>query len=253
MRRTFPGALALLLCGIGLLSASPGYASSPCPWSTQTSPCPVKRSTSFVFWGKVSDVTAPASLTITSDAFAKVAKVNKLLTDEAGNDETVQVNGSTRFYLVNHDDRKSRIGATAFWNEVDAYGDATLYVTGRLAPGSYWDDDPTIVNAGILVIDISELPATGPNLAGAWLLNGAAATLTPTDATDITYSGQSGGATFTLTATGSTVCVTSYAYPPVPNNATTFTCGLMSDDQKTLGALVWTSPVWGSGTWTFTR
>jgi hypothetical protein len=213
----------------------------------------VKRSTSLVFWGKVSDVSAPASLTVTSDAFAKVAKVNKLLVDEAGNDETVQVKSTTRFYLVNHDKRKSRIGATAFWNEVDAYGDATLYVTGRLAPGSYWDDDPSIVNAGVIVIDLSELPAGGPNLAGAWLLNGQAATLTPTDATDITYSGQSGGATFTLTANGSTVCITSYAYPAVPNNNTTFTCGFLSDDQKTLGPLAWTSPVWGSGTWTFTR
>jgi hypothetical protein len=198
-------------------------------------------------------VSAPASLTVTSDAFAKVAKVNKLLVDEAGNDETVQVKSTTRFFLVNHDNRKSRIGATAFWNAVDAYGDATLYVTGRLAPGSYWDDDPSIVNAGVIVIDLSELPATGPNLAGAWMLNGQAATLTPTDGTDITYSGQSGGATFTVTATGSTVCITSYAYPPVPNNNTTFTCGFLSDDQKTLGPLAWTSPVWGSGTWTFTR
>ena len=162
MRWNVPGAVALLLCAVGLLSASPGYASSPCPWSTQSSPCPVKRSTSFSFWGKVSDVTAPASLTITTDAFAKVSKVNKLLVDEAGNDETVQVKSTTRFYLVNHSHQKSRIGPTAFWNEVDSYADATLYVTGRLAPGSYWDDDPTIVNAGVLVVDISELPADRP-------------------------------------------------------------------------------------------
>jgi hypothetical protein len=253
VRWNFSGAVALLLCAVGLLSASPGYASSPCPWSTQSSPCPVKRSTSFSFWGKVSDVTAPASLTITTDAFAKVSKVNKLLVDEAGNDETVQVKSTTRFYLVNHSHQKSRIGPTAFWNEVDSYGDATLYVTGRLAPGSYWDDDPTIVNAGVLVVDISELPATGPNLAGAWTLNGQPASLTPTDGTNITYAGQSGGATFTLTASGSTVCITGYAYPPVPNNNTTFTCGFLSDDQRTVGPLAWTSPVWGSGLWTFTR
>jgi hypothetical protein len=253
VRRIHPGVLVLLVSAIGLLSASPGYASGPCPWSTQSSPCPAKRSTSFVFWGKVSDVNAPSSLTITSDAFAQVPKVNKLLANEVGDDETVQVKSSTRFYLVNHDKRKSRIGGTAFWNEIDRYDDATVYVTGRLAPGSYWDDDPAIVNAGVLVIDISELPVAPPDLSGAWTLNGQAASLTPTDGTDLSYSGQSGGATFTLTENGATVCITSYAYAPVPNNNTTFTCGVLSDDQKTLGPLAWTSPVWGSGTWTFSR
>jgi hypothetical protein len=243
----------LLICAIGLVCASPGYASSPCPWSTQRSPCPVKRSTSFVFWGKVSDVSSPASLSITSSAFGQVPKVNSLLADEVGNDETVQVKSTTRFFLVDHDKRKTRIGATAFWNEVDAYGDATVYVTARLAPGSYWDDDPTILNAGVLTIDVSELPDLGANLAGAWTLNGQPATLTATDATDETFAGTSGGATFTLTVNGSTACITSYAYPPVPNNATTFTCGALSDDQATIGPLVWTSPVWGTGTWTFTR
>jgi hypothetical protein len=255
VRRTYRRLLGLLVCAVGVLAVSPGYAaaSSPCAWSTQSSPCVVKRSTSFVFWGRVSDVSDPTSLSITSAGFGKVSKVNSLLTAEVGNDETVQVKATTRFYLVDHNKRKSRIGATSFWNEVDAFGDATVYVTGRLAPASYWDDDPTIINAGTLVIDISELPAAGANLAGAWTLNGQPATLTPTDATDITYSGQSGGATFTLTVTGSAVCITNYAYPPVPNNNTTFSCSVLSDDQKTAGPLAWTSPVWGSGVWTFTR
>jgi hypothetical protein len=256
MRRNYRRTLVLLVCIAGLVSAAPGYASATvtkCAWSTQTSPCPVKRSASFSFWGKASDATPPSSLSITTDGFGHVAKVSNLLADEVGNDETVRVKSTTRLFLVDHNKHKHRIGATAFWNEVDTYDDATIYVTGTLASGSYWDDDPTIVNAGIVVIDISELTDPADDLSGAWTLNGQPATLTATDATDLTYAGQSGGATFTLTEAGSTICITTYAYPPVPNNATTFTCGLVSDDGKTIGPLAWTSPVWGTGTWTFTR
>jgi hypothetical protein len=253
LKRNYRNALVLLVCAASLCIAAPGYSATKCAWSTQTSPCPVKRSTSFVFWGKASDATPTTSLSITTDGFGRVPKVNSLLADEVGNDETVRVKSTTRFYLVGHDTHKRRIGATAFWNEVDAYDDATIYVTGQLAANSFWDDDPTIVNAGVLTIDVSEVPAASPDLSGSWTLNGQSATLTPTDATDLSYSGQSGGATFTLTETGSTVCITAYAYPPVPNNATTFTCGLVSDDERTIGPLAWTSPVWGTGTWTFTR
>jgi hypothetical protein len=247
-------AFALVTSAIGLIAAAPGYAStSPCPWSDQSSPCPVKRSTAFTFWGKADDATPGTSLSIATDGFARIAKVAGRLTAEAGDDEDVEVKSTTRYYVVQHGTQKSRIGATAFWELVDNYDDATLYVTGKLAAGSYWDDDSPSVNASIVTIDLSELPSPPVNLSGGWTVDGIAGSLTATDASDLVYNGTQGAARYTLTVNGSTACVTNYSYAPVPNNATVFQCGPISTDTHTIGPIPWTSPVWGSGTWTLTR
>ena len=53
------------------------------------------------------------------------------------------------------------------------------------------------------------------------------------------------------------LAISSAAHAATPcawsNNATTFTCGSVSSNLATLGPLIWTSRVWGTGTWTFTR
>jgi hypothetical protein len=109
------------------------------------------------------------------------------------------------------------------------------------------------VNAeGFGLFDLSDL-AVGPDLSGTWTLNGQPAALTPADGTNAAYNGESGGALFALTITGTKACITGYSYAPVPNNATSFTCGTLAADLKTIGPLVWSSPVWGTGTLTFTR
>ncbi|MEO9176477.1 MAG: hypothetical protein ABI317_13265, partial [Gaiellales bacterium] len=185
-------------------------------------------------------------------------KINGLLGDEVGNDDTVRTQATTRFFVVDANKHKSRVGSDAFWSTIDSYDNPTLYVTGRLASGSYWGDDPTYLLASSIVVDLSDLAPAAADLSGAWTLNGQPATLTATDATNLVYSGSAGGATFTLTVVGGTsVCITGYAYPPVPGNATTFTCAAISATggtaPATIGPLTWLSPVWGTGTWTFTR
>jgi hypothetical protein len=247
-------ALALVTGAIGLMAATPGYASTgSCPWSTQSSPCPVKRTTAFSFWGKADDVTSPTDLSIATTGFTPITKVAAKLVAEVGDDQDVAVKTTTRLYVVGHGGTKTRIGATAFWGIVDAYDDATIYVTGKLATGSYWDDDEPTVNASIITVDLSELAAPPVNYSGAWTVDGIAGSLTATDASYLTYSGTQGQARYTLTVNGTQACITNYSYAPVPNNATVFQCGPISSDLHTIGPIPWASPVWGSGTWSLTR
>ena len=126
-------------------------------------------------------------------------------------------------------------------------------MTARLASGSYWGSDPTALVASSVVVDLSDLGAIGPDLSGTWQLNGQAATLTALDDSNTSYFGQQGAATFTLTINGANACIANYAYPPTPNNGTTFACGSLASNLQLIGAFAWTSPVWGTGTWTFRR
>jgi hypothetical protein len=248
--RAAVAALALVSV-LGLSSVAD--AAAPCAWKGQ-SPCLAKRSQSWFVWGALTDSTPGTDVSINAEGFGRLGKkINNQLDDEIGNDETIRVQSSTRFLVVDTRKHKSRVSSETFWATIDAYDNPTLYVTGRLAPGSYWGDDPTKLVASAIIVDLSDLGPVGPDLSGAWTLNGQAATLTAADGSNTTYNGTSGGATFTLTIAGSSACITAYAYPPVPNNATTFTCGTLASGLTTIGPLIWTSPVWGTGTWTFTR
>src|ERR1700712_2550723 len=92
-------ALALVTGAIGLMAATPGYASTgTCPWSDQSSPCAVKRSTSFTFWGKADDVTSPTGFSVAADGFERIAKVASRLANEAGDDENVVTQPTPPFY-----------------------------------------------------------------------------------------------------------------------------------------------------------
>ena len=247
-------ALALLVALIALTLSAAAHAAAPCSWKGQ-SPCLAKRSQSWFLWGNLTDANAGTDLSINAEGFGRLGKkIDHALDDEVGNDDTIRVKGSTRFLVVDAQKHKARVGADAFWATVDAYDSPTVYVSGRLASGSYWGDDPTILVASTVTVDLSDLGAVGPDLSGNWTLNGQPATLTPADSSNTTYNGESGGATFTLTVNGGNrACITAYAYPPVPNNATTFTCGAVSSTLNGIGPLIWTSPVWGTGTWTFAR
>jgi hypothetical protein len=228
-------------------------AATPCAWQGQ-SPCLAKRSQSWFLWGALTNVTPGTDVSINADGFARLSKkINHLLDDEVGNDETVRVQASTRYIVVDSHKHKARVGTDTFWATVDAYDSPTLYVTARLAAGSYWGSDPTNLVASSIVVDLSDLGAVGPDLTGTWQLNGQPATLTALDASNTSYFGQQSGATFTLTISGTSACITNYAYPQVPNNATTFTCGSLAANLQFIGAFPWTSPVWGAGTWTFRR
>jgi hypothetical protein len=251
--RAVRAAVAALVVVFALSLSSVADASTPCAWKSQT-PCLAKRSQSWFFWGALTDANPGTDVSVNSEGFGRLShKVDTLLADEAGNDETVRVQASTRYLVVDTSKHKSRVSPTVFWATIDAYDNPTLYVTGRLASGSYWGDDPSIFVASTIVVDLSDLGPVGPDLSGAWTLNGAPATLTPTDSSNTTYNGASGGAVFTLTVNGPKACITAYSYPAVPNNATVFTCGSLTSNLRTIGPLAWTSPVWGAGTWTFTR
>jgi hypothetical protein len=251
-------AIAALALFSVLALSSVADAATPCAWKGQ-SPCLAKRSQSWFVWGATTDATPGQNVSINVEGFGRLSKrINGLLDDEVGNDDTVRTQATTRFFVVDAHKHKSRVGADAFWSTIDSYDNPTLYVTGRLAAASYWGDDPTYLVASSIVVDLSDLAPLAADLSGAWTLNGQAATLTAADATNLVYNGTSGGATFTLTVIGGTsVCITSYAYTPVPNNATTFTCAPIDTAggtaPATIGPLAWTSPVWGTGTWTFTR
>lgn len=248
-------ALALLVAIFALsISSAAHAATAPCAWKGQ-SPCLAKRSQSWFMWGALTSANTGTDVSINTEGFGRLSKrIDHALDDEVGNDDTIRTQASTRFLVVDAQKHKTRVGADVFWATINAYDSPTLYVTGRLASGSYWGDDPTNLVASSIVVDLSDLAATGPDLSGSWQLNGQPATLTPADATNTTYNGTSGGALFTLTVTGGThACITSYAYAPVPNNATTFTCGSVASNLTSIGPLIWTSPVWGTGTWTFTR
>ena len=248
-------ALALLVAVLALtVSAAAHAATAPCAWKGQ-SPCLAKRSQSWFLWGALSSATPGSDVSINTEGFGRLSKkIDHALDDEVGNDDTVRTQASTRFLVVDAHKHKSRVTADVFWATIDAYDSPTLYVTGRLASGSYWGDDPSYLVASTIIVDLSDLGASGPDLSGSWLLNGAPATLTPADDSNTTYDGTSGGALFTVTVTGGArACITGYTYAPVPDNATTFTCGSVSANLATIGPLIWTSPVWGTGTWTFTR
>jgi hypothetical protein len=247
-------ALALLVAIVALLISSAAHASAPCAWKGQN-PCLAKRSQSWFVWGALTDANAGTDVSINADGFGRLGKkIDHALDDEVGNDDTIRTQTSTRFLIVDAHKHKARVSADVFWATIDAYDSPTLYVSGRLAAGSYWGDDPTNLVASSIVVDLSDLGAAGPDLSGSWKLNGQPATLTPADDTNTTYNGESGGALFTLTVSGGTrACITAYSYAPVPNNATTFTCGAVASNLAGIGPLIWTSPVWGTGTWTFTR
>jgi hypothetical protein len=233
--------------------ASVADAATPCSWQGQ-SPCLAKRSQSWFFWGALTNVTPGTDVSLNMDGFGRLSKkINHLLDDEVGNDETIRVQSSTRFIVVDARKHKARVGSDTFWATVDAYDSPTLYVTARLASGSYWGSDPTNLVASSIVVDLSDLGAVGPDLSGTWQLNGQPATLTAVDESNTTYVGSQGAATFTLSIDGANACIANYAYPPTPNNATTFGCGTLASSLKLIGPLVWTSPVWGTGTWTFQR
>jgi hypothetical protein len=247
-------AIALLVAMLALAISSAAHAATPCSWKGQ-SPCLAKRSQSWFVWGALTAANTGTDVSINVKGFGRLSKkIDHALDDEVGNDDVIRTVASTRFLVVDSHKHKARVGADVFWATIDAYDSPTVYVTGRLAAGAYWGDDPTNLVASSIVVDLSDLGAVGPDLSGSWLLNGAPATLTPADDSNTTYNGTSGGALFTLTVSGGTrACITAYAYAPVPNNATTFTCGSVSSNLATIGPLIWTSPVWGSGTWTFTR
>src|SRR4051794_26514190 len=233
--------------------ASVADAAVPCSWKGQ-SPCLAKRSQSWFVWGALTDATPGTDVSINAAGFGRLSKkIDQHLGDEIGNDDTIKVRPSTRFLVVDAAKHKARVSAETFWATIDAYDSPTLYVTGRLAAGSYWGDDPTNLVASTIIVDLSDLGSVGPDLSGVWSLNGQPATLTATGDDNTTYAGESGGAVFTLTVSGTKACITDYAYPPVPNNATTFSCGPLAANLARIGALLWTSPVWGTGTWTFTR
>ena len=239
---------------LSVLALSPvADAATPCAWKGQ-SPCLGKRSQSWFVWGALTAATPGSDVSLNAAGFGRLNKrVNGQLDGEVGNDETVQVVKTTRFLVVDGKKHKARVGSDAFWATIDAYDSPTLYVTARLANGSYWGDDPTLLVASTIVVDLSDLGAVGPDLSGDWTLNGQPATLAADDDSNTSYSGESGGASFTLTISGTKACITTYAYPSVPNNATTFSCGLLNAGMTKIGPLIWTSPVWGSGSWTFTR
>jgi hypothetical protein len=254
--RVATAALALLSV---LALSSVADAAAPCAWKGQ-SPCLAKRSQSWFVWGALTDANQGQDVSINVEGFGRMTKkVDGLLADEVGNDDTVRTQSSTRFFVVDSKKHKSRVGADAFWSTIDSYDNPTLYITGRLAAASYWGDDPTNLVASSIVVDLSDLAPAAADLSGAWTLNGQPATLTAADPTNTVYNGTSQGATFTLTIVGGTsACITSYAYTPVPNNATTFTCGPVgtsgsATSPNTIGPLIWSSPVWGTGTWTFSR
>ncbi len=251
--RAVRAAVAALVIVFALSLSSVADAATPCAWKSQT-PCLAKRSQSWFFWGALTDANPGTDVSVNAEGFGRLSKkINTLLSDEAGNDETIRVGATTRLLVVDSGKHKSRVSPTVFWATIDAYDNPTLYVTGRLAAGSYFGDDPTIFVASTIVVDLSDLGAVGPDLSGSWMLNGAPATLTAADATNTLYNGESGGALFALTIHGTQACITSYSYAPVPNNATTFTCGTLAATFKIIGPMIWTSPVWGTGAWTFTR
>ena len=247
------GAVVALVVVFVASLANVAEAATPCAWQGQ-SPCLAKRSQSWFLWGGLTNVTPGTDVSINTDGFGRLSKkINHLLDDEVGNDETVRVQSSTRFLVVDARKHKTRVGTDTFWATVDAYDNPELYVTARLASGSYWGSDPTNLVASAITVDLSDLGGVGPDLSGTWQLNGQPATLTALDDSNTTYAGSQGAATFTLTISGATACITNYAYPPVPNNATTFTCGALASNLQFMGPLAWTSPVWGTGTWTFMR
>jgi hypothetical protein len=218
------------------------------------SPCLAQRSQSWFVWGALTDATPGTDVSIDAAGFGRLSKkIDQRLADEIGNDATIRVRPTTRFLVA--DARSTRPASAPRRSEatIDAYDSPTLYVTGRLATGSYWGDDPTNLVASRIIVDLSDLGSVGPDLSGDWTLNGQPATLTATGDDNTSYAGESGGAVFTLTVDGTKACITDYAYPPVPNNATTFGCGALAANFARIGALIWTSPVWGTGTWTFTR
>jgi hypothetical protein len=251
--RVIRGAVAALVLVAVLGLSTVADAAVPCSWKGQ-SPCLAKRSQSWFVWGALTDATPGIDVSISAAGFGRLSKkIDQRLGDEIGNDDTIKTRPTTKFLVVDAKKHKARVGADTFWATIDAYDNPTLYVTGRLAAGSYWGDDPTNLVASTIVVDLSDLGPAVPDLSGSWTLNGQPATLTATDSANTTYQGESGGAVFTLTVNGTQACITDYAYPPVPNNATTFTCGALAASLTRVGPLVWTSPVWGSGTWTFTR
>ena len=255
MRGTRVGraAVAAIVVVIVASFSSIADAATPCAWSGQ-SPCLAKRSQSWFFWGAQTNVTPGTDVSLNADGFGRLSKkINHLLDDEVGNDEVVRVQSSTRFIVVDAHKHKTRVGTDTFWATIDAYDSPTLYVTARLASGSYWGSDPTTLVASSIVVDLSDLGAVGPDLSGTWQLNGQPATLTALDDSNTTYFGTQGAATFTLGISGSSACVTNYANTSVPNNATTFACGSLATNLQFIGPFAWTSPVWGAGTWTFRR
>jgi hypothetical protein len=252
--RVLRAALAALVLVSVLALSSVADAATPCAWKGQ-SPCLAKRSQTWFLWGALTDSTPGTDVSINAEGFGRLSsKINTKLDDEVGNDDVIQTKTSTRFLVVDQQKHKARVSAATFWATIDAYDNPTLYVSARLATASYWGDDPTTLVASSIIVDLSDLGPIGPDLSGSWTLNGSPATLVAQDASNTVYFGTSGGATFTLTVTnGTQACITSYAYPPVPNNATTFTCGAIAPNLVTVGPLIWTSPVWGTGTWTFHR
>ena len=224
-------------------------AATPCAWSGQ-SPCLAKRSQSWFLWGALTNVTPGTDVSLNADGFGRLSKkINHLLDDEVGNDEVVKVQSSTRFIVVDAHKHKTRVGTDTFWATIDAYDSPTLYVTARLASGSYWGSDPTNLVASAITVDLSDLGAVGPERLERHL-----AAERPAGHADgarrqqhhlLRRAGR--GDVHALRQRRARACVTNYANTSVPNNATTFACGSLATSLQFIGPFAWTSPVWGVG------